>query len=326
MQSSSGSQQGRVPPSNTRQLPPFAALRAFEAVFRRGGIRRAAEQLGVDHAVISRHIKLLEEWFGVALIARSGNRLTLTPAGKRYHARIAAAFAELTLATEELTDARENAPLRLWCVPGLSIQWLTAQLGEFELETGMRVELKPTDIAPNLSVHEADADIRYYRDDDPQNAPERALRRFELARPEVIPVASPALAAELEAKGSGAILDWPFLHEENDQEWKAWLRLNGIAPPEPVPGALCWHAHLAIAAARQGRGVVLASRFLIEDDLEQGSLVPVGAPALRPMVLGGYVMVAREDRWSMPTLAKLRHFLHARAQPLTALKCRTPQP
>jgi len=303
--------------SKLRQLPPFAALRAFEAVFRTGGIRRAAEQLGVDHAVISRHIKLLEEWFGVPLIARAGNRLALTEAGERYHARIAGAFAELLSATEELTDARDNAPLRLWCIPGLSIQWLTAQLGDFERETGMLVELKPTDGAPNLAIHEADADIRYYRDDDPQPVGERALRRFELARPEVIAVASPALAAGLgSTPETGAALSWPLLHEDNHQEWRSWFRLNGIDPPDPMPGALCWHAHLAIAAARQGRGVVLASRFLIEEDLKQGSLVAVRAGALRPVVLGSYVLVAREDRWSMPVLAKLRHFLHERAQAL----------
>jgi len=42
-----------------KALPPFAALRAFEAVGREGGIRKAAASLGIDHAVISRHIRQL---------------------------------------------------------------------------------------------------------------------------------------------------------------------------------------------------------------------------------------------------------------------------
>src|SRR3546814_17482671 len=70
-------------------LPSMAALLAFEAVGRLGGIRRAAKELMIDHAVVSRHVRALEAWTGAKLIERDGNSAyRLTPRGLAYHAQI----------------------------------------------------------------------------------------------------------------------------------------------------------------------------------------------------------------------------------------------
>ena len=50
-------------------IPPFAALRAFDAIARLGGVRKAAEMLSLDHAVVSRHLRAIEAWTGTTLIA-----------------------------------------------------------------------------------------------------------------------------------------------------------------------------------------------------------------------------------------------------------------
>jgi DNA-binding transcriptional LysR family regulator len=73
-----------------------------------------------------------------------------------------------------------------------------------------------------------------------------------------------------------------------------------------------WHAHLAIAAARAGRGVALASTYLVGKDLEKGTLVELALPDSRPVVLGAYAFVTREDRWSFPVVTRLRRFLQSR--------------
>src|SRR3546814_16045548 len=52
------------PVSERKFLPSMAALLAFEAVGRRGGIRRAAKELMIDQAVVSRHVRALEGWTG----------------------------------------------------------------------------------------------------------------------------------------------------------------------------------------------------------------------------------------------------------------------
>lgn len=67
-------------------LPPFAAIRAFDAVAHHGGIRRAAIALDRDHAAVSRQLRALEDWLGVALFDRASG--LLTPTGERYQRRI----------------------------------------------------------------------------------------------------------------------------------------------------------------------------------------------------------------------------------------------
>jgi LysR family transcriptional regulator, glycine cleavage system transcriptional activator len=302
--------------STSGRLPPFAALRAFDATFRCGGIRKAAVELGLNHAVVSRHIRQLEDWVGLPLVARAGNRLALTEDGTRYHARIAASFADIARATDEIVGRRDHAPLRICCIPGFATQWLAAELARFERDfPGHEVELKPTERMANLSLHEADVDIRFYRDDrDPPGG--RGLLSYELARPELLPLASPALAARLARDAD--VTHWPFIHDDDDSEWRYWFLLNGATVPPALPGLLCWHSNLAVAAAREGRGVVLASRFLVDDDIREGRLVEVVVPGLRPDVVGRYALVAREDRWSNPALVRLRQFLRARATALLA--------
>src|SRR3954462_4644258 len=106
------------PAPNSRGIPPLPAIRAFEAVGRLGGIRRAAVSLKLDHSVVSRHLRQLEDWLGTALFHRSGGQVHLTEVGARYHGRIAAALAELVLATAELQDKEEQKKILVWCVPG----------------------------------------------------------------------------------------------------------------------------------------------------------------------------------------------------------------
>jgi len=299
-------------------LPPFAALRAFEVLGRTGGIRRAGVELGIDHTVISRHVRALEDWLGVALVDRVGGRLVLTEAGRAYHARVSASLHDLIAATRDVQAAGASDGVRLWAVPGFATQWLSDQLADYERsEPGIAVELRPTDVCANLGQFEADADIRFYGDDWLPRPGGPGLQALELARPPLMIVASPALAATLKLNTPHDLLTAPLLHEEHHEQWRAWLTQNGVPVDHtlerPLPGPLLWHAHLAIAAARQGRGLALASHYLVGRDLADGALVELAVPGTTPVMIGSYWFVARADRWSSPAIARLRKFLRQRA-------------
>lgn len=75
-----------------KALPPFEALRAFDAVARLGGVRKAAQYLCRDHAVVSRHLRAIEDWTGTKLIQRTPGGAVLTEDGMRYHKQIATAI------------------------------------------------------------------------------------------------------------------------------------------------------------------------------------------------------------------------------------------
>ena len=298
---------------NRKTLPPFAALRAFEAVGRLSGIRRAAQTLGLDHAVVSRHLRALEDWAGTRLVDRTQGRAVLTPEGLRYHIRVTKALAELCDATNELLSRNNERRLSICCVPGFASAWLAQRLKLFQsANPELELELRPTDEGPDFMRYEADVDIRYVSGPQPISASTTSsgVRRFEIARPPVWPVASPeCLAALPKITQASDLLKAPLLHEESHDQWRYWLSVNGVTPPEQLPGPRLWHAHLTVEAARRGQGIALANPFLLGDDLSTGRLVDPLAEISPPVALGAYVFTARADRWQAPAIVRFRHWL-----------------
>jgi LysR family glycine cleavage system transcriptional activator len=301
--------------SSRPPLPPFTALRAFEAVGRLDGIRRAAQSLNLNHAVVSRQVRALEEWAGARLIERFQGGTMLTEQGAQFHLRIAAAFDEITKAATELARSGEQRGLSIWCVPVFACQWLTTRLVGFNrVYPDIEIELHPTDEAPDFSRFEADIDIRYVFGQTPTVAPavSGGVRRFEIARPEVIPVASPAVAAQLQPIAKPAdLLRAPLLHEEDYLQWEAWFASHGVSVATALRGPRLWHAHLTVEAARQGQGVALANRFLLGTDLATGRLVQVvpKTAEIASVSLGAYVFSAKADRWQSKTVVCFRNWL-----------------
>lgn len=296
-------------------LPPLAALRAFEAVGRLGGIRRAAKELGIDHAVVSRHVRSLEAWVGVPLLVRGGAGYTLTAEGEVYHREILAAVSAIAAATGALMKTREELKLHIQCIPGFAWLWLSDRLGAFTAANrDIDVDFRPSDQSPDFRGNDVDGDIRYIRDWEEAALP-RIIHRFQFARPRVFPVASPAHAAQLPPIVSAAdLMAAGLLHEENDLEWRHWFVGQGVSPlPDRLAGTRLWHAHLTLAAARQGHGVALANAMLLRDDLAAGTLIEItpAAGAFRPAALGSYTFVARQDRWNAPAIVRFRRWLQA---------------
>jgi LysR family transcriptional regulator, glycine cleavage system transcriptional activator len=308
-------QDRRSASSPPQTLPPFAQLRAFEAVGRLGGVRRAAQAMGLDHAVVSRHLRALEDWAGTQLIDRARGNPVLTAEGARFHARITAAIGELQQASAELVRRNEPGVLKIWCVPGLASEWLTSRLDLFQAANpGLGIELHPTDTSPDFSRYEADVDIRYINGHAPISAMRitGGVRRFEISRPAVLAVASPACAATMRPVMTPAdLLSAPLLHEESCAQWRAWFNAHGVPVESELLGPRLWHAHLTLDAARRGRGVALANGFLLGDDLETGRLVSVLMPSSQhsEIALGAYAFAARADRWHAATVSAFRRWL-----------------
>ncbi len=238
-------------------VPPFAALRAFEAVGRFSGIRRAAQALQIDHAVVSRHLRALEEWAGVRLINRLQGGSLLTEEGLRYHARIATALAEILDATQELMHERGKHALSIWCAPGFASEWLMPRLGSFQsANPDINLELHPTGSSPDFTRYEADADIHFAYGPRRSDGIAQAVRRVELVRPPWLAVASPARAALLSSiRVPADLMRAPLLHEEDDGDWREWFTAHDVAlSSSTLPGPRLWQAHLTLecGASRSG--------------------------------------------------------------------------
>jgi len=297
-------------------MPPMAMLRAFDAFGRTGGIRKAAERLGIDHAAVSRHLRALEAFVGTALIDRGGGTSRLTDDGARYHRVISAALADIAAETRGLRR-RSDGRLSLWCVPGFAFHWLAPRLSSFsDAHAEIAVELRPSDTPPSFKTSQVDGDIRYHWDDGP---PPAETRRIELARPATFPVCSPAYLAEAGGMiaDAAAIMDLRMLHEESDLEWRLWFAAQGVTPVvDPIAGPRLWHAHLVLDACRAGRGVALTNRFLLGDDLAAGRLVRLTPQhgAFAEARLGAYTLTIRRDRWAERDVTCFRHWLERSVQ------------
>jgi DNA-binding transcriptional LysR family regulator len=86
---------------------PWPALLAprlaqFAAVARHEHVTRAAHDLGVPQSTLSRGIVRLEEDLGVALFARHGRTLSLTPAGRAFARSVGRSLAEIERAAESV--------------------------------------------------------------------------------------------------------------------------------------------------------------------------------------------------------------------------------
>ena len=293
-------------------LPPFAALRAFEAVGRLGGIRRAATELSVDHAVVSRHVRALEAWTGLALVDRGRGASQLTEEGAAYHGRVMVALNDLACATSDLMRRTGQARLVIWCVPGFAFRWLSVRLDDFAaLHGDIEIELRPTDLGPDFRRNEADGDIRYIRDG-VETPPRRDVQMLEFARPGVFPVASPDFIDSMAKLDQPAdLLDQPLLHEENEEEWRAWFIAQDVELPARLSGPRLWHAHLTVEAARRGQGIALANPFLLGDDLATGRLqrVTFRQQPMPAAFFGSYAFFARDTQWNAPSTRKFRQWL-----------------
>lgn len=281
---------------------------------RLGGIRKAAQFLEIDTAVVSRHLRALEAWTQTLLLERGNTGTSLTEAGLAYHRRVAVAIDELAMATVNLMQRQQIERLQIWCAPGFASGWLVPRLSRFNaLAHGWALDLRPADRPPDFSRQEADVDIRYVAVYDPLPILQPGVLSLELASPAVIPVASPAyLAGRPPIKNVSDLLNLELLHEESFANWRAWFSHHDHADHDLIiDGPKFWHANMTVEAARAGAGVALANIFLAGDDIAAGRLVEVGRGHLTGVSLGAYMLYARADRWQSETVAEFYRWMVA---------------
>lgn len=66
-------------------MDKLSVMHAFRRIVERGSFARAAEDLGVSPALLSREVKLLEESLGSTLLTRTTRAMSLTDAGRLYY-------------------------------------------------------------------------------------------------------------------------------------------------------------------------------------------------------------------------------------------------
>lgn len=257
-------------------IPNLGALQAFEATARLGSFSRAAEELALTHSAVYRQVAGLEERLGVSLFTRVRRRVMLTEAGAEYAARVRHHLDQLEKDTLGLMSrAGVGRNLHVAVLPTLATTWLLPRLAAFR-------RARP-DITVSLSVRT----LPFQFNDQPFDAAiyhaaqvwpgTRGIKLFD--EKELLPICAPSMLDALRG-GRHALQDIVHLHTTSRPDaWRRWYQAQGLDYlPTMNAGPRYELFTMSLAAVRQGMGVALIPRFLVQDALEAGELVmPVGS-------------------------------------------------
>lgn len=289
------------------QLPPMTALMAFEAAARLSSFTKAAEELGVTQAAVSRQIHMLEEDFGFLLFTRGHRKVTLTSQGRSLAAAASDAFRLIADATTELRREGSGEELTISATVAFSHFWLMPRMSQFSrLHPEITLRIVSQDGMPDLDQGDVDVAIRFGLGEW-QNG-----RAEMLFRDEVFPVCSPEFAENLAADIQAAeLIRLPLIsNEANDPMWigwNAWLSNFGLSNPGKLRGMRCSFYTEAIYAALNGHGIALGWNRLVSDLVDQKRLVRLGRMSVVPK--GGYFVVVPRTRKPTASLEQFMEWL-----------------
>ncbi len=251
----------------SRVLPPLNSLRVFEVAARHCHFTRAAAELGVTQAAVSRQIVLLETWLGAALFERGRSKLILTNEGVRYWTSVRASFTALEDATSVLLKEQRRNTVVVCAYTTFALFWLLPRLSQFYKQHS-HIDLQIMTSSASAPVLPGGADVII------RHGPIHQARETSIFCDVLAPVCSPSLLRDRRRVRSAEDLkSLPILHSRHRrQDWTKWC--ESLGTDEGAGGGLIFDgSSLAYEAAKQGMGVVMAQLNLIENDLEAGVLV-----------------------------------------------------
>ncbi|MFC5385856.1 LysR substrate-binding domain-containing protein [Aquamicrobium segne] len=297
-----------------RQLPPMTSLVVFEAAARQLSFTRAAVELGITQAAVSRQVQALEQNLGFQLFKRLHRAIELTERGQILSKSMSEALGTITRTVQSLTSETGSGELVISASVAFSHFWLLPKISDFRrLHPEIRLKVISQDTNVNLIREDADIAIRYGVGNWPDG------RSTLLFSDDIFPVCSPAY---LEAHGLPDCVADLVNHSliasgSADPSWVGWSRwLNAFghgAAPLNVTLSCSFYTD-AIHAAMRGEGIALGWNRLVHDLLQQDRLVRVTAESLRTRE--AYYVVLRNGQPLKPQVeAFLRWIRKEREQP-----------
>jgi DNA-binding transcriptional LysR family regulator len=251
----------------------LADIAVFVRVVERGSFTRAADELGLSRAVVSKYLSRLEERLGARLLHRTTRRLSLTEAG-------AALFEASRGAIERIDEAEaavarfQSAPrgrLRVSAPMSFGILHLAPALAEFAREhEAIAIDLRLDDRFVDLVEEGFDVAIRIGK------LADSSLVARRLTTTQVVVCASPAYLDEHGEPESPEDLATHhcliYTYSSTANVWRFTAR-DGREIPVAVSGGLRANNGIALAqAAIAGHGILMSPTFYVGSDIRAGRL------------------------------------------------------
>ncbi|WP_390914850.1 LysR substrate-binding domain-containing protein [Pseudosulfitobacter sp. SM2401] len=258
------------------------AVRIFATVAACGSFKDAAVRLAVTPGAVSRQILNLESAMGVQLFIRSNNAIRLSDTGTVFLRQCQSGLHILDHAIENAMGDGHEVTVQVPTT--LATRWLIPRLSGFKKrwpDITVRIE---THDATGLG-HSAHSDITVAYFPISETAPHAEVLIEDRCRPYL----APSLLSQIPDLTD--LSNIPALQcTRSNWDWAVWLQ--GAAMPDiqlRLEGFFDLD-DVALRAAISGMGMVLASKFIVRDDLDAGRLCPV--PDTPEVLLGHYTLHA----------------------------------
>ncbi len=252
-----------------RMIPSLKAVRYFEVAAEQESFVRAAEELRVSKGAVSQQIKNLELYLGVPLFRRTGRRVTLTDAGRRYHSAARNAFNILEKETERVAGSRVRGQLKITVLPAFASLWLVPRLSDFQ-KSMPHIDIVVSADAEMADFSRSDAmlGIRY------GTTETEGLTATSLGHDTLSPVCTPEYAETMDIRTPADLSRCLLLHDTFwSDDWSRWLSKAGVTGSLGGDGQFFTHYSMAIDTARAGGGIAMGHRLLLRDPIERKELI-----------------------------------------------------
>ncbi|RZW02097.1 MAG: LysR family transcriptional regulator [Rhodobacteraceae bacterium] len=283
-----------------RKLPPFAAVRAFEAAARHLSYTTAADELCLSPSAVSHQVRALEEFLDTKLFERRNNKMQLTQTGRAYAGKMTSLLDTFEANTSDVAGAAIQT-LRVLCTPGFAARWLVPRLDRFVEPSAVRLRVSVG--APSTDFQTNDADVVIGWADDPvagaEVVPLMLSGRY--------PVAAPGFIRKHRIEKPDDLRNVTLMHDETMDQWAEWFAAAGVEPPDFPSGPEFPNCELATSGVEQGLGVSLAYDLMVRDTVASGRLVRLFDTVTLPFVI--YSFVCQRSRAAEPLIAAFREFV-----------------
>ncbi len=253
----------------------MTSLVVFEAAARQLSFTRAAAELGITQAAVSRQVQALEQNLGFQLFRRLHRSIELTERGQTLSKSMSEALGTITRTVQSLTAETSAGELVISASVAFSHFWLLPKISDFRRRhPEIRLKVISQDANVNLLREDVDIAIRYGAGRYP------GLVTEHLMAEKIVPVCSPQLlTGDNPLKSPADLIHHTLLHDSSRDKdpgcptWPMWLKAAGVCHKTGDRGLKFNQSSLVIEAAVAGKGVALAKATLALADLEAARLV-----------------------------------------------------
>jgi len=256
-------------------MDKLTSMRVFCRVVARENFSQAARDLHISPAMVTKHIASLEEQLNIRLLNRTTRTVSTTEAGERYYLIARNMLADLEDAESSLAElgSRPTGTLKLTAPIDFGVLSLAPAIARYlSLYPEVKIDISYQDKRVNLVEEGFDLAIRIGNLSDSTLVAQRIMpqRMLCCAAPAYLAVqGTPEVPTDLRKHSC-----LTYTYSATNNEWL--FRKDGHSTAVRISGRLnANNGRAIVAAAIEGVGIVIKPEFMLQEALENGSLVQI---------------------------------------------------